>query len=472
MNIDLVDITQILQETSQNRLLTHWQMLAGPQQESLARQLAAVDLRQLVAAWKNRAASQDWRALAAASQPPAAFRLPPAQNPWNTTQARQAGRSALSAGQVGVLLVAGGQGTRLGSDLPKGMFPIGPVTGASLYQWLLMGVLAARRRAGRSIPLWIMTSPATHAPTADFLAKEQNFGLPRGDVQLFSQGTLPALDLATGELLLAGPDRLALSPDGHGGLLNAFANSGGLAEAEDRGLKYLFYMQVDNPLVSVADPTFLGYHILSGSEMSTQVIAKRGPLEKVGNVVTCEGRTRIIEYSDLPPDLAERTTATGEPVFWAGSIAVHVLDVAFLRRMTEIPDALPLHVAQKKVSYWDPSRGEVAPDAPNACKFERFIFDLLPQAREAIVMEVDRAEHFAPVKNSNNEEFDTPRTVQAQMRSNFCRWLAECGVTVPEETVVEISPLVATNAEELATWLQAHPLENSAVTSSPLLLKE
>jgi UDP-N-acetylglucosamine/UDP-N-acetylgalactosamine diphosphorylase len=293
-------------------------------------------------------------------------------------------------------------------------------------------------------------------------------------VKLFMQGMLPAVDAATGQLLLASPEDLALSPDGHGGLVGALVKHGLLDDAEQRGLRYLYYLQVDNPLVQIGDPEFLGYHILSGSEMSTQVIAKRSPTERVGNVVTLGASTQIIEYSDLPAEHADRKTAEGEPIFWAGSIAVHVIDVAFLRRVANSPDGLPFHRAHKKVSYFDPTTDEqVLPPQPNALKFERFIFDLLPLASEAVVMEVDRAAIFAPVKNADEPgALDTPTTVKAQMSALYRHWLRVAGIEVNDEVPVEISPLAASSQTEFVQKVQAGLIKVVSPVTEPLLIEK
>ncbi|MCR4412077.1 MAG: UTP--glucose-1-phosphate uridylyltransferase, partial [Thermoguttaceae bacterium] len=247
------------------------------------------------------------------------------------------------------------------------------------------------------------------------------------------------------------PDHLALSPDGHGGMLAALARSGGLEDCRRRGIEHLFYFQVDNPLVEVCGAEFLGYHLLAGSEMTTQVVAKRFPQEKVGNVLAVDGRLRVIEYSDLPDDVAERRAPDGSLAIWAGSIAVHAFDVGFLERMAQSAEALPFHRANKKVPYVDPATGlRVEPKQPNAVKFERFIFDLMPSARNALVVEVDPAEHFAPVKNASGEPSDTPESAKAQMVAVHAAWLARAGVDVAPGVPVEISPLFAMDANELA----------------------
>ena len=185
-----------------------------------------------------------------------------------------------------------------------------------------------------------------------------------------------------------------------------------LGDIERRGIRHLFYLQVDNPLVDICGREFVGYHLLADSEFSTQVVAKRDPLDRVGNVVQIDGRLMVIEYSDLPDDAARRHNADGSLAIWAGSIAVHVMDAAFLRRLVGSADALPFHIAKKKVIAVDPLAKDVQPHS--AIKFERFI-DLMPQAERAIVVEVDQGRAFAPLKNAPGAKADTAQTVQAQM---------------------------------------------------------
>src|SRR5262249_47378788 len=162
------------------------------------------------------------------------------------------------------------------------------VSNATLFQVLFEKVLAVGRRYGMEIPLYVMTSDATHFETEDYLKEQRNFGLPPENVRLFCQGVMPAVDAATGKILLAAKGHVALSPDGHGGMLAALEHSGGLADIERRGIEHLFYFQVDNPLAQVCDVIFLGYHILLPSEMTTLAIAKREPRERVGNVVAID----------------------------------------------------------------------------------------------------------------------------------------------------------------------------------------
>jgi UDP-N-acetylglucosamine/UDP-N-acetylgalactosamine diphosphorylase len=372
-------------------------------------------------------------------------------------EGHRAGMQALEAGHVGVILVAGGQGTRLGFDRPKGMFAIGPVSGSSLFQILIEKIVARSRTAAMRIPLYLMTSPATHEETLAALRTHEYFGLAQDDLRVFCQGTMPAVDADTGKLLLHQKHVLAESPDGHGGMLAALSASGCLADMRARGVRQLYYCQVDNPLVEMCDPVFLGYHLLSRSELSTQVVAKRTSRDKVGNVVSIDGRLHIIEYSHLnflDDEIVERRAADGTPIFWAGNTAVHVFDLALLERVAHSASALPFHVAQKAVSHVDAAGRRVEPREANAMKFERFIFDLLPEARQAIVVEVDEAQAFAPVKNAPGEARDTPESVQRQMIALFTRWLQAAGCEVAPGVAVEISPIFAQNAAETAAQVR------------------
>ncbi len=298
-----------------------------------------------------------------------------------------------------------------------------------------------------------MTSPATHDETVEFFAKNDRFGLPAKDLRIFCQGTMPAVDAATGRVLLAEPGRIAVSPDGHGGTLAALVGSGALNDIEQRGIGHLFYFQVDNPLVDVCGPEFLGYHLLAESELSSQVVAKQDPMDRVGNMVEIDGRLQVIEYSDLPDEPARRRNPDGSLAIWAGSIAVHVLDAGFLRRMDGQADALPFHIANKKVACIDPSGEVFKPQEPNAVKFERFIFDLIPSAANAIVVEIDPAKGFAPLKNASGAASDTAETTRAAIVALHAGWLREAGIEVADNVDVELSPLFALDAEEIHTKL-------------------
>jgi UDP-N-acetylglucosamine/UDP-N-acetylgalactosamine diphosphorylase len=443
-------LESILAPHGQMHLLTFWDKLSSDEQASLAEQIDHIDFGLLARLHHGDHTVDDWGALASRAESPPAVRLDGTGMRYTAAEARAAGERALRAGRVGAVLVAGGQGTRLGFDHPKGMYSIGPVSGASLFQILFEKIVATSRRYETRIPLYLMTSPATHDETVAYLAEKNRFGLPAEDLHIFCQGTMPAIDADTGKVLLAEPGQIARSPDGHGGLLAAMVQSGGLADAQKRGLGHLFYFQVDNPLAQVCDPAFIGYHRLTDSQLSTQVVAKQSPTERVGNVAMIDGRVRIIEYSDLPENAANRRTSHGGLALWAGNTAIHVFQMPFLESVAADQTQLPFHIARKAMPYIDEQGKQVEPTAPNAIKFERFIFDLLPSAKRAIVVEVDPAQGFAPVKNAPGAKTDSPETVKKSMAALYKDWLVDAGAEVAEGVTVEISPLFALDAEEVS----------------------
>lgn len=457
---DRAELERRLADYGQEHLLRFWDDLDPAGQQQLGDQIESIDFARLKRLYEGAADQVDFSELARRAEPPAAVRLgqPPSDasvlgDDVTAEAARRRGADALAAGEIGVLLVAGGQGSRLGFDQPKGVYPIGPVSESSLLKIHIEKIRALARRHGRSIPLYLMTSPITHQPTLDFLAAHDNFGLADADLCVFCQGTMPAVDAATGRVLLAAPDQVFLSPDGHGGAVAALARSRAGADMEQRGIKHLYYFQVDNPLTPVCDPEFLGYHLLAKSELTSVAVAKSSPEDKLGNFVTIDGKLHVIEYSDFPSDVAEERTSDGRLKFWAGSIAIHAFDVAFLRRAQESDDTLPFHIAHKKAPYIDEQGNEVSPEEPNALKFEKFIFDLLPAADRPLVVEAAEEEVFAPLKNAPGAAKDTPEYVQRLLSNQHRRWLRAAGAEVSDDVAVEISPLFAPDQQGVAERL-------------------
>ena len=257
--------------------------------------------------------------------------------------------------------------------------------------------------------------------------------------------------LPDGRLVLETPSRLFMSPDGHGGIVAAMKRNGVLDDMRERGLTTLFYFQVDNPLVEIADPLFIGRHSLAAADVSVKVCAKRSAGEGLGVVVHREGRTAIVEYSELTDEQKEDTGPDGRLRFLFGSVAIHVFDLDFLVR--EADAELPIHLAHKKVPVCGDDGVTVTPDEPNAYKFEKFIFDVLPDAKRALCVEFDRAEEFSPVKNAEGD--DSPATARRDMMRKFARWFEDCGVDVPRDADgepahrLEIDPAFAANAAQL-----------------------
>ncbi|TWT86874.1 putative uridylyltransferase [Pseudobythopirellula maris] len=454
----------------QQHAVGFWDDLTEGQQSKLAAQLAAVDLEQLGELYRGDADQPDWAELARTAEPPVAMRLSDREAGQGgglgvtPDQASERGKQTLDAGEVGVLLVAGGQGSRLGFDHPKGVFPIGPVSGATLLQIHLEKAVALAKRHGVGVPVYLMTSPITHDEQVKFLEENNRFGLAEDDLFVFCQGTMPAVDKSTGKMLLADKGELFLSPDGHGGTIAALASSGATEHMRRRGVKQLFYLQVDNPIVPIGDAEMLGYHLLAESELTSMAVTKQAPEDKLGNFVMLGDELNVIEYSDFPSEVAAATDDAGGLKFWAGSIAVHVFDVAFLERMLALKDALPFHIANKKVPHVCPERGEtVEPTEPNALKFERFIFDLLPKAQNPIVVEYAEEEVFAPLKNAPGAPKDTAEYVQLFMQNQHRRWLEAAGRGVAEGVTVEVSPLYGLDAEGVAERVAADGSQDQTI---------
>jgi len=367
-------------------------------------------------------------------------------------EARSLGEELIGRAAAAFLTVAGGQGTRLGWEGPKGCFPISPIRGASLFQILAEKLLAARRRYGAPTPWYIMTSPLNHGQTSAFFGEHDFFGLPPEEVVFFVQDMLPTLS-PEGKLLLAEDGGLAMHPAGHGGALDALRAHGLLGEMSRRGIEELFYFQVDNPLVRVPDPEFVGFHRLAGSEMSSKVVPKAYPEEKLGVPGLSEGRPRIIEYSELDFQARHELRPDGRLRFAYGSIAVHVLNVRFLAGASL---RLPLHQARKKVPILVPGPGGGTREEREAIKLEKFIFDAIPLAANAQFLETEREEEFAPLKNSSGR--DSIATCRDALLRQQARWLERCGVRVPMRegrpaVRIEISPLYSDSPEELKNRL-------------------
>ena len=460
MNSIPAHIQETLQRFSQVHVLQFWPTLPDAKRQLLLAQLNTTDFAQLREIWlKARAESVGAESSAdrivKAAAPKSVVRQPQsAEDSAVWKSATERGVAELKAGRVAVITVAGGQGTRLGFNHPKGMFPIGPVSDRPLFQIFADQIVARRRRHDAAIPWFIMTSDATHAETVAFFQAKDYFGLLPDSVAFFQQGSLPAIDAATGRILLSGRAELALSPDGHGGLILALQNAGLLKQMEREGIEHVFYHQVDNPTAIIADPALIGFHHQHRSLMTTNVVCKSSPTERMGVLVDVDGHTEIIEYSELTPEQAASCDEAGQWIFWAGNTAIHVFDRNFLQRLTEDGRGLPLHVARKNVAYVD-YRGQLVQPAdaahPNAFKLERFIFDALPMAERTLIVEGNREREFNPVKNASGA--DSAATSRAALNRIAREWLTSAGCSINNDQPVEISPLQALDAEELRAGL-------------------
>lgn len=446
MQLPPQSLQDTLAEFDQQHLLAFWDEIDQNQRAHLVQQLESIDFDQLQQLLSNKADETADDRVGRAALPGNLVTLD--TDPTQRAAAKQAGEEALTAGRVGVILVAGGQGTRLGFPYPKGMFPIGPVSENTLFQILAEQLIARSSRSGNVVPYYVMTSDATHDETVAFFQTNENFGLPEDSVHFFKQGNMPAVDRASGKVLLASKAAVACSPDGHGGMLQALAQSGLLQQMKSDGIDLLYYHQVDNPTAIVADPEFLGFHLRYQSELSVKVVRKVSPTERMGVIVDVDGSLQIIEYSEMTPEEAAGEDADGNWIFWAGNTAIHIFDRGLLERVSDA--GLPFHLAKKDVPHIDEAGAAITPDEPgnpNAIKFERFIFDTLPLAKNALVVEASREREFNPVKN--REGNDSPDTAKAALAAIGREWLKATGHDVADDAIIEISPLAALEASEL-----------------------
>ena len=450
------EIRRRFEEGNQGEVFRFWPRLNEAERGELLAQAAQVDLHEVKLAWSdaNRSAS------ATTTGEPAPFTpLPePGSEPADWKEAREAGETALADGRVAAFTVAGGQGTRLGYPGPKGEYPATPITQKPLFRLFAETIRAAERRYGRPIRWFLMTSETNHEATRSFFERQQHFGLNPERVTFFRQGMMPAMNDA-GRILLDKPSRMAMSPDGHGGSLKALVASGATRTMREEGMDAISYFQVDNPLVRCLDPAFIGFHLQNESDMSSKAVRKAGPQEKVGVFCRRDDRLCVVEYSDLPDELAEARDSAGNLRYEAGSIAIHLINRNFVDELGAAADPsrrLPYHGARKKVPHLDDAGNLLAPDLPNAVKLETFVFDALPFANNPIVLETARAEEFGPIKNAEGE--DSPATSHRLQFARARAWLRSGGMeNLPENIQIEIAPGFATSAAEFGENLKRLP---------------
>jgi UDP-N-acetylglucosamine/UDP-N-acetylgalactosamine diphosphorylase len=448
------DAKNILVKHGQEHVLAFYDTLPEQDQAALLAQIESIDFHSLaqMQATLQQGGSADAGTLDIVPAP--VLELDEVRT--RSEASAKVGATALRMGRVGVLVVAGGQGSRLGFEGPKGAYEIGPISGASLFEIHARKVLALESLYQAEVPFYIMTSQANDADTRSFFKDNDYFGLAPERVLFFSQCMWPAL-AENGKLILEAPGRIFMNPDGHGGTIRALDVNGMFADMDRRGVDTLFYFQVDNPMVEIADPVFIGLHLHEKAEVSVKVCAKRDGGEKIGVVALREGRSCIVEYSELTPAQMSEKGPDGRLRLLYGSVAIHVFSVPFLKQAAKRP--MLLHLAHKQVPYVDAQGNKIKPEKPNAWKFEKFIFDVLPDAGKVLHVAFDRALEFSPVKNATGE--DSPATTQRDMIRKFAGWMACCGVAVERAAdgeprfKIEIDPCYAISAEELRNRLDA-----------------
>ena len=422
----------------QENVLYFWEELNDDEKSNLINDLHAINLTEIRKYFKNFLEHESRQ-----------FVLQPAE--YLSMKARgklsdikSIGERSLRSNEIAILTIAGGQGSRLGHDRPKGFFPVSPVKNKSLFQIFAEKIKFYSGYYKNNFNWYIMTSELNYYDTMSFFKKNEYFGLNEKNIVFFKQGMFPSLTME-GKLILREKDRLFLNPDGHGGVLKALIKNGLLHKMKDKGIKHLSFFQVDNPLVNMADPYFIGYHIQHKSMVSTKVIAKLYPEEKLGSICKINGTNSIIEYSDFPKEKMPEKYTDGRLKYLMGSIAIHLFDIQFL---LDFIKKIPVHFAERKLNgyYFPENQGPVLREM-DGIKFETFIFDSIPHAKRSIFFETEREVEFSPLKNKTG--LDSIETCLKGQNKLFAGWLRESGLWKGEykDQKVEISPLYAPDKE-------------------------
>ena len=453
---------KLLKQHNQGHLLAFLEELNPAERENLLGQINQLDFSRIDDWVANFVKKSTAAALPTTFTPAWSYSPNPAspEQERKYAQARRLGRELISTGKVAAFVVAGGQGTRLGFDGPKGNFPISPIKNKTLFRIFAESVAAISKKYRAVCPWYIMSSSLNHAEIAEIFRTNDYYGLDKKNVFIFQQGTLPNFDF-DGKILLADKSNIASSPDGHGGSLKALYKSGALKDMIRRGVEFISYFQVDNPLVNILDPLFIGLHALDGAQMSSKALIKADPKEKVGNFCLVDGKVTVIEYSDLPDELAEKRNPDGSLVFELGSIAIHIINTSFVEKLNAKGFSLPLHKAVKKIPHIDQQGRPVEPAEPNGVKLESFVFDALPLASKSIILQTLRDQEFAPAKNAAGT--DSAETAREMMVARAANWLESAGVAVPRkpdgsvDVLIEISPGFAIEKDDIKAQLSQIP---------------
>lgn len=468
-------LIQAFEQAGQGQVFNYFDQLDTAEQAQLLAQAATIDLAEVDSLVAEHVQGAHASSVNLDGLTPAPYIALPANGgdaaEW--ASAFEAGSAAIAAGRVAAFTVAGGQGTRLGYDGPKGTYPVTPVSDKTLFQVFAEKIARSGERFGVTIHWFILTSEINNDATIAAFKETDFFGLDPESVHFIVQGLVPAVDYE-GKILLAEKSKIAMTPDGHGGSLRALVRSGAVAKMEELGVDCVSYFQVDNPIIQCIDPAFIGFHVLGKSELSSKMVPKAYALEKVGHFCIQDGSALVVEYSDMPDAMQEETNEDGSIRFNGGSVAIHIFDRDFIARAgsTTSDMKLPFHRADKKIPYVGADGTIVKPEAVNGVKFEMFVFDALPLAKSPVIIEAAREDDFSPVKNA--EGVDSPKSCKEDQLRMFARWLKAAGETIETDEsglpsiTFEICHLFAADqADFVAQWLALD--EKPAITEGLII---
>ncbi len=458
----LKNVEKLLKKHNQGHILAFWDELDENKRHDLLTQINKLDFK-AIDTWIQQYIKTAPKAVSLENLAPAPFY---SANPGSARQQNlyekegRLGTEFISTGKVAAFIVAGGQGTRLNFDGPKGDFPVSPVKNKTLFRIFAETIAAASKKYNTICPWYIMTSPLNYEQTKTIFRSNDFYGLDPASIFIFQQGTLPNFSF-DGKILMADKAAIACSPDGHGGSLKALYKSGAIDDMKKRGIEFISYFQVDNPLINIFDPLFIGLHTLDKAEMSSKAVLKTDPNEKVGVFGLVDGKISVIEYSDLPGDLTQKRNPDGSLFFNLGSIAIHIINRTFVEKLNAKGFLLPLHRAVKKIPHIDDKGKLIEPKGPNGIKLESFVFDALPLASKSVILETVRNEEFAPVKNASGT--DSPETSKALMVARAADWLESAGCVVPRkpdgspDCLIEIAPSFALEKNDVEAKIKLIP---------------
>lgn len=395
-----------LDSFGQGHVLKYYADLSEGERAVLLRQIAETDFSVVASCRHREELAQKGRI-----SPLGAMELPEIEK--NKKEFEQTGLEAIRAGKVGAVLLAGGMGTRLGSEDPKGMYNIGLTKDMYIFERLICNLLEVVEQAGQWITLFVMTSDKNHDATVRFLTEHAFFGYRADRIHFFRQEMAPAADYE-GRVYLEAKNRISTSPNGNGGWYVSMKNTGMLEVVRQEGIEWLNVFAVDNVLQRIADPVFIGAVLRENAAVGAKVVRKNAPDEKVGVMCLEDGRPSIVEYYELTQELMDAKNEKGEPAYNFGVILNYLFRESELQKYVE--KKLPLHVVEKKIPYLDEQGNLVKPEEPNGYKFESLVLDMIHQMESCLPFEVVREKEFAPIKNKTG--IDSVESARELLRRN------------------------------------------------------